>query len=119
MINHMHLKRKSSSNDDQITLFLFTVLVVHNCEGTARCQLCLIWTKAALPPVVIKRCYALRVCLILITCSCLIGGFLLLRLLLLMSGDVESNPGPKEKTSGDNDFFLTVECVYRDTVVDS
>ena len=77
------------------------MLTVDNCQGRVRCVLRLIWTKATS----IKRCCALRLCLILATCSFFIGGFLLLRLLLLMSGDVESNPGPIGKALGINDFL--------------
>ena len=87
---------------------LFVVLAKDDGQGGVRCQLRLVCAKRSLRSEAIKRCGALRLCLVLVACSCLIGGFLLVRLLLLMAGDVESNPGPNGKTSGIVIFF-TVE----------
>ena len=47
-------------------------------------------TKAPWPSMVIGRCYLLSLCVT----GKVIAGFLLLHLLLLLSGDVETNPGP-------------------------
>ena len=47
-------------------------------------------TKAPSPSMVIGRCYLLSLCVT----GKVILGFVLLHLLLLLSGDVETNPGP-------------------------